>query len=140
MRSRPTDRRPHVPSPHVQPDCVIELEHAMAQEVDHPRFVPFVMLHEFETLVFAAALHSDPMATGGGVGAKLRAHAAGVSNQVELIDDSPATAPSKRVLSCWPEYNKVLDGVSFVGDCDFQRVLDSCPHLASWVARLRTLG
>lgn len=126
--------------PHVHPDCVDLLELAMANDLNERRFLPFVMLHEFETLVVAASLQRDPSAAGPGVGEALRREAASKSDDVELINDGAMTAPSKRVMDCWPDYDKAVDGVTYLAECDFDQILGSCPHLASWVGTLRALG
>ena len=99
-------------TPHVQRECVLERARQMARDIDNPRFLPFVMLHEFETMVFGAALARTSLLGSPEFVDGLRAEAAGVGDDVELINDDPNTAPSKRVARLMPEYQKVVDGVA----------------------------
>ena len=73
------------------------------------RFVPYVMMHEFEALLF-----SDCEQFGRGIGRPdLAASFQGIRDQFaspEEIDDSPETAPSKRVESLVAGYQKPLLG------------------------------
>lgn len=125
--------------PHRPRSCVELREAEMAATFDDRRFRPFVMLHEFETILFAAAVQSGPMGVDDTVRERMRREAATVSNDVELLNDGPTTAPSKRIARCWPDYDKVL-AVGALADVDLQLVLDQCPHLASWVEALRATG
>jgi hypothetical protein len=109
---------------------------AMAAEYKDPRFVPGIALHEFETLVIAAALASPGFLGGRKAADELQALAAAFDNDVELIDDGPQTAPSKRVLAAWPGYSKTIDGIDAVLDAGLDRVLDHCPSLRQWLDRL----
>jgi hypothetical protein len=108
---------------------------AMAEEYKDPRFVPGIALHEFETLVIAAAIAGPEFLGGRKAAADLQALAAGFDD-VELIDDGPQTAPSKRVVAAWPGYSKTIDGIDAVLDAGFDRVLDHCPSLRQWLDRL----
>ena len=66
----------------------------------------------------------------------LRAEADTVAGDVELLNDSRHTAPSKRVLRCWPDYDKVTDGIEVIREAGLQAVIDRCPGLKSWVGQL----
>lgn len=70
------------------------------------------------------------------VAKSLRAEADTVAGDVELLNDSRHTAPSKRVLRCWPDYDKVTDGVEVIREAGLQAVIDRCPGLKSWVGQL----
>ena len=73
------------------------------------RFLPFVVMYEYEGLLF-----SDPNRFAEAVGRKdLTAEFQAIRNRFstpEEINDSPATAPSKRVESLVPRYQKPLMG------------------------------
>lgn len=69
------------------------------------RFVPFVVMHEFEGLLF-----SDCAAFSRGIGrSDLEPHFKHIRDQFatpEEINDSPVSAPSKRVEALVPRYQK----------------------------------
>lgn len=66
----------------------------MADAIANHRFVPHVVLHEFETWVIAAAMDTAAVLGDATVAKRLGAEAATVAGDVELLNDSPQTAPS----------------------------------------------
>ena len=110
----------------------------MGQRFNRARFVPFVVLHEFEGLLF-----SDCAGFARSVGrpdpaTQLQAIRDGFSSPEE-IDDSPVTAPSKRVMALLPEYQKPLMGTLAAIEIGLAAICDECPHFRSWLERLERL-
>jgi hypothetical protein len=58
----------------------------------------------------------------------------------ELVNDSPATAPSKRLLSACPTYQKTLHGPALVERIGLAAIREECPHFDSWLGWLESLG
>jgi hypothetical protein len=102
------------------------------------RFVPFVVMHEFEVLLF-----SDCAAFSRGISRpELEHHFQNIREQFstpEDIDDSPVTAPSKRIQAIVPGYEKPLIGVLGVLEIGLARIQEECPHFRSWLNQLETL-
>jgi hypothetical protein len=102
------------------------------------RFVPFVVMHEFEGLLF-----SDCAAFSRAIGrSDLERKFQDIREQFqtpEEIDDSPITAPSKRVQALVPGYEKPLLGVLAVLEIGFDRIQEECPHFRAWLNQLETL-
>jgi hypothetical protein len=102
------------------------------------RFLPFVVMHEFEALLF-----SDCAAFSRGINRPdLEGEFRRIREQVENpeeIDDSPITAPSKRILALVPGYEKPLLGVLAALEVGLARIQDECPHFRSWIKRIETL-
>ena len=97
------------------------------------RFIPFVVMHEFEGLLF-----SDCAAFSRGR-PDLESALQEIRNQFptpEEINDSPVTAPSKRVEALVPEYVKPLYGVLTMLEIGLARLRAECPHFHGWLARL----
>ncbi|WP_020392660.1 DUF4276 family protein [Kribbella catacumbae] len=109
---------------------------AMADAVADPRFVPHVVLHEFETWVIAAAMETSHVLGDQAVAKRLQVQAQSVEGDVELLNDSSATAPSKRVLKSWPDYDKVTDGIEVIREAGLPVVMERCPGLSTWVDQL----
>jgi hypothetical protein len=112
------------------------LRRDVAEEIDDPRrFIPFVVMHEFEGLLF-----SDCEALSRGIGRpELRAEFETVRNQFatpEEINDSAETAPSKRMEAIIPGYEKPLLGVLGILEIGLTRIRKECPHFDGWLARL----
>ena len=111
----------------------------VAAEVGGPfaarRFIPFVAVHEFEGLLF-----SDCAAFSRGIGhPELEGELTEIRNQFptpEDINDSPVTAPSKRVTALVPGYEKPLLGTLAALEIGLSRIRRECPHFSGWIARL----
>ena len=88
---------------------VMRLELALQQDIDAPNFIPNLMLHEFEALLFSAP---EKIAEWLDDQALLAPMAAirGAFATPEHINNSPQTAPSKRILALVPHYKKTVDG------------------------------
>jgi hypothetical protein len=102
---------------------------------DPNRFIPYVMMHEFEGLLF-----SDCERFGRGIGrSDLVTQFQAIRNQFatpEEINDSPLTAPSKRVEALVPGYEKPLLGSLAVLEIGLGAIRAECPHFREWLERL----
>lgn len=103
------------------------------------RFIPFVVMHEYEGLLF-----SDPSVFAQAVGRPDLADdfqaIRGRFATPEEINDSPDTAPSKRVERLIPGYQKPLMGVQAAVDIGLDAIRRECPHFDDWVRRLEEAG
>ena len=97
--------------------------------------VPYVMMHEFEAMLF-----SDCAASSHGIGSPALAIQFQAVRDAfaspEEIDDSPLTAPSKRVENLVPGYTKPLLGTLAALEIGLEAIRRECPHFRSWLARL----
>lgn len=102
------------------------------------RFVPYVVMHEFEGLLF-----SDPVRFAQSIGqADLSCEFQTIRDDFqtpEHIDDSPETAPSKRILDLDKWYQKPLMGVQAVEDMGLEAIRRECPLFHQWIERLEGL-
>ena len=101
------------------------------------RFVPFIVMHEFEGLLF-----SDCAGFSRGIGRlALEAEFRKIRDQFatpEEIDDSPITAPSKRVIDLVPGYEKPLLGSLAAIEIGLSRIRQECPHFNQWLTTLES--
>jgi len=107
----------------------------MGTGFDPSRFVPFVIMHEFEGLLFSDC---DTFATEIGR-SDITHDLQTIRDQFttpEEINDSSETAPSKRVLELMPEYEKPLHGNLAAMAIGLDRMCVECPHFRGWVERL----
>ncbi len=58
----------------------------------------------------------------------------------EEINDSPATAPSKRVEALVEGYQKPLLGVLAVLEIGLSRIREVCPHFDGWLKHHESLA
>ena len=110
----------------------------MGPTFDRGRFIPFVVLHEFEGLLF-----SDCAAFSRGIERPdLEIQFANIRNQFptpEDINDHRDTAPSKRLKALMSSYGKVESGVNAIKEIRLETIRKECPHFNSWIAKLETL-
>ena len=103
--------------------------------LDPRRFVPYVVMHEFKGLLF-----SDPVQLAGNINrVDLLAHFQAIRDGFatpEELDDSPNTAPSKRIGELHGRYSKVLDGNAAIKQIGLPTVLRECPLFRGWISRL----
>lgn len=110
----------------------------MGATFDPGRFVPFVLMHEFEALLFSdcerfAAVIGRPEVTD-----RLRAIRATFSTPEE-IDDSPETAPSKRIKEIVSGYEKPFMGTLAALEIGLERIRRECRHFDGWLTRMEKL-
>lgn len=114
---------------------VRHVEHALEMAVDDQRFVPHLTLHETEAWVFAAANALADLLDDRSVGSDLR-KVADEAGGPELINDDPATAPSRRLRARLPAYQKTLHGPLSIEAAGLAPLRAQCPHLDSWLNEL----
>ncbi len=102
------------------------------------RFVPFVVMHEFEGLLF-----SQPNVLASAIGEEsIASKLTKIQRQFETpedINDSPETSPSKRLLQMLPRYNKVLMGVEAAKEIGLPTIRSECPHFGAWLSKLESI-
>lgn len=103
------------------------------------RFVPFIMVHEFEAVLF-----SDCRAFASGIG---KPHLGSAFEDIrkqfsnpEEINDSPETAPSKRILGLVADYTKPLMGTLGATAIGLFAIRRECPHFNEWLTTLESMA
>ena len=128
--------------PYAQKSACIEtaLLQDVAQELggefEARRFLPFVVMHEFEGLLF-----SDCQAFAEAIARpRLAQPFQDIRQQFatpEEIDDSPITAPSKRIEALVAGYEKPLLGTLAALKIGLHKIRGECPHFGEWLDRLK---
>ena len=122
---------------------VVALEAAFAGDIGNPRFRPFLMLHEFEAWVLAAANDAEEHLGIHGLSVKLNEivqHDQGA----EYVNDGPKTHPSMRLdellRSKGSRYGKVSDGPEILRKAGLHVLRSACPHFDNWLSWIEKLG
>ena len=114
------------------------LEAKLKDDINFWRFIPYIQLYEYESLLFA-----DP--DGFSIAfpdfddkiAALHAVRNEATNP-ELIDEGPETHPSMRICGIIPQYSKPSAGpliAKYIGLPTLQR---ECRHFADWISAIRS--
>ena len=117
------------------------LEKAMEADINDKRFVAYIQLHEFESLVLCKPQnlgyeyfeHEDAVHILQKVLEKY-------GNNAELINEKIETAPSKRIENLIPEYVKVSVGATLAALEGIDFLKSNCLHFKDWLEKLEKLS
>jgi Domain of unknown function (DUF4276) len=116
------------------------LEIAIATDIKHSRFIPYVQLHEFEAFIMVdperlLLLYPDKK---NGI-EKLKKDIGSINP--EEINESPQSAPSKRIIKFIPSYagQKAQVGPLVAGDIGLTKLRANCKHFNEWITNLETI-
>lgn len=124
------DRATHVEDA-IRGDLLGELD----RKFQARRFIPYVMMHEFEAMLF-----SDCTLFAHGIGRpelKLEFQAiVDKFGEPERINDTLDGAPSKRIETLAPGYSKPFLGPTAAKAIGLDKIRAACPHFNTWLTRL----
>ena len=117
------------------------LESTFGDDIGDGRFVPHLQLHEYEAYLFTDLTGLSSFYEDAQKIANLKA----ISDQYpspELIDDGTETAPSKRIITQFPDYEgaKSVVGPQVAELIGLTTIRDKCPHFDRWLSQLEKLG
>lgn len=122
-------------SPFIEQALFTDVAQELGGEFEARRFLPFVVMHEFEGLLF-----SDCQAFAEAIARpQLAQQFQNIRQQFatpEEINDSPVTAPSKRVENLVAGYEKPLFGTLAALRMGLATIRRECPHFKDWLERL----
>lgn len=115
-------------------DQIVEMEKCIYEDINDPRFIPYIQLHEFEALLFTS---------NDGFTAFLSEEQAKETQQIiasydnpEDINTTPMGAPSKRLLAIKDDYDKVIEGNLIALEIGFLKIMEKCPRFKAWMEKL----
>lgn len=113
------------------------LEAELAKDIAQRNFIPNLLVHEFEALLFVQIDAFEQWTDDDRVLEPLRAIRGTTSP--EDINDSPHTAPSKRILATMAGYQKTFHGPLIACDIGLDAMRRECPHFAEWLQKIEAL-
>jgi hypothetical protein len=117
---------------------VRHVESALAQNIDHPRFIPHLTLHEVEAWVFVDPKKCSWVFSSGDTPRKLD-EIREACGGAEKINEGPETAPSKRIRALAPDFQKTLDGPMVIAEVGMDAIRMACLHVETWLHRIESL-
>ena len=133
------NNKSHVNKPGCIESAVLADIATIVDEDEIRKLRPYIQMNEFEALLFSepkaladVMQREDSLATLAAIREKF--------GTPEEINDSPQTAPSKRVEAVFPFYRKPFHGVLAAKRITVEKMLSQCPHFNEWVTWLRSLG
>ena len=119
----------------VETDLLDDIANSLGGGFDRRRFVPYVVMHEFEGLLFS---NPDRFAQSIGrpdLSSEFQAIRCEFQTPEE-INDSPDSAPSLRVRKLYRGYQKPLMGVLAAEEIGLDAIRKECPLFHKWVEEL----
>lgn len=107
------------------------VEKSVEEDIDERNFHMNLMIHEFESLLF-----SDPAKFSYSMNKAAVAELMKVTEKYptpEAINNSPETAPSKRILKASPDYSKIIDGYNIAKNIGLDKMREKCRHFNKWL-------
>ncbi|MFH1288312.1 MAG: DUF4276 family protein [bacterium] len=119
-------------------DRVASLENLFQKDINNPRFIPYLQLHEFEALVFVSPeeirkVFNNRKKVNEIFEIKKQFHS------TEEINNNPNTIPSKRLSDIFPSYQKTLHGPLITNRIGLNAIRKECKHFNLWMEKLENL-
>lgn len=102
------------------------------------RFIPYVQMYEFEGLLFSRPAQLAIGIGQSGLSAQFQ-HIRDSFYTPEEINNSPVTAPSKRILNLFNGYEKPLHGSLAALEMGLPAIRGECPRFDAWLKKIEAL-
>lgn len=113
-------------------------EKSFCNNISMRNFVPNILLHEYEALLFSDIDkfygwfdNDEVIALADDIEG---------ADSPEHINESPITAPSKRILRHCKGYDKPIHGTVVAIDIGLDVIREKCSHFNHWLTKLEGLG
>lgn len=124
--------------------CVLLLEEQFSNDIISDCFIPYIQLHEFEALVFCGLDHllvdyPDVIMEVERLKGVLNQY----DNNPEKINNSPVTAPSKRIIKAFESkhhYDKPKLGEFVTSKVGILKLKEKCLHFKNWIEKLEQIA
>lgn len=103
------------------------------------RFIPYIQSYEFEALLFSTPEQTVEWMRGDVHQLRQMREAVKKAGSPELVNDSPQTSPSHRIIALFPNYDKKLHGPEIIELAGLNLIRKSCPRFNEWLTQLESL-
>lgn len=110
-----------------------EMYQDLKDEVLSVKFFPYIQMHEYEALLFSDVSQFRHCPGMGETMVETLEKQVMEFMTPEHVNNSEQTAPSKRILQIYPEYQKVSDGTVIAENVGIEKMIQKCVHFAGWV-------
>ncbi|DAB33877.1 MAG TPA: hypothetical protein CFH82_08130 [Sulfurospirillum sp. UBA12182] len=124
-------------------DDIDELEKILYELFNDRKFIPYIQKYEFETLLFSKPEYFTEYFGDDNVEKEMRKMIDVVAD-IEKINDSPETAPHKRLESLFElmneKYDKVFHGEGIAGDIGLAAMREESIRFNGWIEKILKLA
>ena len=119
------------------------LETQMQLDIDEDlryRFIPYIQLHEFEGLLFCDVdVFKQVIPQEELVGMQELVEVISGNPNPEMINNSPETSPSHRLLRIIKGYNKIVYGNIIAETIGIETIRTKCPRFNEWLTQIENI-
>ncbi len=116
---------------------VSNIEKAIDEDIDMSNCSFNLMLHEFEGILFSNPKSFSLITNEDNV--RKVTEIRETAESPEHINNSPETAPSKRLEAIITNYAKVKNGAILAKDMGIDVIMRECKHFAEWIEKIKNL-
>lgn len=113
------------------------IEQAWAQDINDPRFIPYLSLHELEALIFSDV--STLQLRLQVIQPNAKVDQLNSYQQVNPEDVDNQTPPSHLIEQVCTKYQKVLHTNQIIQEIGLAAIRTKCPHFHDWLNKLEVL-
>ena len=100
------------------------------------RFIPYMQIHEFESLLFSDISVFKDNFDDKELNFSILEHAIKEFPNPEDINSRPTLAPSKRLMDAIPGYDKIVYGNCLAAEIGLEKIMQKCPLFKQWISSL----
>ncbi|OQX27512.1 MAG: hypothetical protein BWK80_04965 [Desulfobacteraceae bacterium IS3] len=121
---------------------VEKIETSFEQDICDRRFIPYIQLHEYESLILTDPDKFKTLFIGADKQINKLKELISHYSSPELINDGEETAPSKRIIKEMPLYKdmKSTAGPIIAQKIGLEAIRQKCSHFNEWVIKLESLA
>ena len=123
----------------IEESLLADIASDMGGSFNPRRFIPYVMMHEFEAMLFSDCAEFADRIGFPNLVPNFQEIRDGFDTP-EDIDDSPDNAPSKRIYSLVPGYRKPVQGIQAATAVGLPAIRAECGHFRGWLEHLESLA
>ncbi len=116
---------------------VKHLEQAFAADINHPKFMPYLALHQFEAMLFVDPYEIDRNIPEAKALERFEKIKAAFASPEEIDEERP---PSKRLLEIFRGYQKTYHSPLIVEEIGLENIRNECSHFAGWLTQIEAVS
>jgi len=124
------DTTPHEKAAHI--------EKHFSLDINNNRFIPYLSLHEFESLLFSSVGEIKKYFSMENFD-ELDKAVKTANNDPEIINGGDETHPSRRLEKAIPGFSKTIHGISLTKNIGMPTMLERCKKFNAWVNAIKNL-
>ena len=119
---------------------VTQIEEEIKEKANKEFFIPYLQMHEIEALWFSDINAIKEVKNPNDLQVNRLMKIVNEYPNPEDINNSPQTAPSKRLESIFPDYQKVLDGKLISNKLSIPKIQEKCPRFSKWLKDIEDMA